>query len=95
MQGQRYRIPASPAFGFFNFTSVLADYRRYFMPAPFYTIATRAMHYGLYGNGGEDQRLFPLFVGYPNLVRGYDVGMVPRPPIARRPPPASARHSID
>jgi len=44
------------------------------MPASFYTIATRVMHYGRYGNGGEDQRLFPLFVGYPNLVRGYDVG---------------------
>jgi outer membrane protein assembly factor BamA len=26
-----------------------------------------------YGSGGEDSRLFPLFVGYPNLVRGYDV----------------------
>jgi Tol biopolymer transport system component len=74
VQGQRYRLEASPAFGSINFTSVLADYRRYFMPAPFYTIATRVMHYGRYGNGGEDQRLFPLFVGYPNLVRGYDVG---------------------
>jgi outer membrane protein assembly factor BamA len=31
------------------------------------------MHYGRYGSGGEDERLFPLFVGYPNLVRGYDV----------------------
>ncbi len=74
VQGQRYRIEASPAFGSINFTSVLADYRRYFMPVPFYTIATRVMHYGRYGNGGEDQRLFPLFIGYPNLVRGYDVG---------------------
>jgi outer membrane protein assembly factor BamA len=53
---------------------VLADYRRYFMPAPFYTFATRVMHYGRYGAGGEDTRLFPLYLGYPNLVRGYDVG---------------------
>jgi outer membrane protein assembly factor BamA len=43
------------------------------MPVSFYTIAARAMHYGRYGTNGEDQRLFPLFVGYPNLVRGYDI----------------------
>ena len=74
VQGQRYRIEAAPTFGSINFTSVLADYRRYFMPVSFYTVATRVMHYGRYGSGGEDERLFPLFLGYPNLVRGYDVG---------------------
>jgi Tol biopolymer transport system component/uncharacterized protein YcfJ len=73
VQGQRYRIEATPTFGSSNFTSLLADYRRYFMPVSFYTLAVRAMHYGRYGSGGEDERLFPLFVGYPNLVRGYDV----------------------
>jgi Tol biopolymer transport system component len=74
VQGQRYRFEASPTFGGVNFTSMLADYRRYFMPVSFYTIAVRALHYGRYGSGGEDTRLFPLFLGYPNLVRGYDVG---------------------
>ncbi len=74
VQGQRYRIEASPTFGSVQYTSVLADYRRYFMPVSFYTIATRVMHYGRYGAGGDDDRLFPLFLGYPNLVRGYDVG---------------------
>jgi outer membrane protein assembly factor BamA len=44
------------------------------MPATFYTFAVRGLHYGRYGSGGEDTRLFPLFIGYPNLVRGYDVG---------------------
>ena len=43
------------------------------MPVPFYTIAVRAMHYGRYGAGGEDPRLFPLYLGYPDFVRGYDV----------------------
>jgi Tol biopolymer transport system component len=71
--GQRYRFEAAPTFGNINFTSVLADYRRYFMPAPFYTLAGRVMHYGRYGSGGEDDRLFPLYIGYPSLVRGYDV----------------------
>jgi outer membrane protein assembly factor BamA len=60
--------------GSINFTSVLADYRRYFMPVPFYTIATRVMHFGRYGTGGQDTRLFPLYIGYPDFVRGYDVG---------------------
>lgn len=74
VQGQRYRFEATPTFGSINFTSVLADYRRYLMPFRFYTIAARGMHYGRYGTGGQDQRLFPLFIGYPNLVRGYSVG---------------------
>ena len=56
-----------------GFASVLADYRRYVMPVPFYTIAARVMHYGRYGGASDDARLFPLFIGYPNLVRGYDV----------------------
>jgi WD40-like Beta Propeller Repeat len=74
VQGQRYRFEASPTFGSIQFSSLLADYRRYFMPATFYTFAVRALHYGRYGSGSEDTRLFPLFIGYPNLVRGYDVG---------------------
>jgi hypothetical protein len=73
VQGQRYRIEAAPTFGTINFTSLLADYRRYFMPVSFYTLAVRAIHYGRYGSGGEDPRLYPLYVGYPTLVRGYDV----------------------
>ncbi|MEZ5292495.1 MAG: hypothetical protein R2745_15545 [Vicinamibacterales bacterium] len=72
--GQRYRFEVSPTFGTIRYTGLLADYRRYVMPAPFYTIAARLMHYGRYGGGGSDNRLAPLFLGYPELVRGYDVG---------------------
>ena len=71
--GQRYRLEVAPTFGGINFASVLADYRRYFMPVSFYTLAGRVLHYGRYGTGGEDERLFPLYLGYPSLVRGYDV----------------------
>jgi len=42
------------------------------MPVSFYTVAVRGVHYGRYGAASEDQRLSPLFLGYPNLVRGYD-----------------------
>jgi outer membrane protein assembly factor BamA len=38
------------------------------------TIAARVLHYGRYGSGGEDSRLYPLFLGYPDMVRGYDTG---------------------
>jgi len=71
--GERYRFEVGPTFGTLRYTNVLADYRRYFMPAPFYTLAGRVLHFGRYGSGGEDQRLYPLSVGYPTLVRGYDV----------------------
>jgi Tol biopolymer transport system component len=72
--GRRYRLEVTPTAGSIFFTGVLADYRRYFTPAPFYTIATRVLHYGRYGSGAEDYRLPPLFIGYPQLVRGYDLG---------------------
>lgn len=71
--GSRYRLEAAPTFGAVSYASLLADYRRYLMPAPFYTVAARVMHYGRYGSGGEDPRFFPMFLGYPNLVRGYDM----------------------
>ena len=66
-------IATSAVFLSIKFVGVLADYRRYFMPARPFTLAFRALHYGRYGSGGEDQRISPLFIGYPNLVRGYDV----------------------
>lgn len=73
VQGERYRLEVAPAFGTIHTTSLLADYRRYLMPVSFYTVALRGLHYGRYGSGAEDPRLAPLFVGYPSLVRGYDV----------------------
>jgi hypothetical protein len=73
VQGQRYRLEVAPTVGSVSFAGVLADYRHYFMPVPFYTLGVRVMHYGRYGSGGEDGRLFPLYIGYPGLVRGYDV----------------------
>jgi hypothetical protein len=71
--GQRYRLEVDPTFGSISYAGVLADYRRYVMPVPFYTIAGRLLHYGRYGSGADDQRLSPLYLGYPTLVRGYDV----------------------
>ncbi len=72
--GQRYRLEVTPTMGSLSYVGVLADYRKYFMPARPFTIAARLLHYGRYGSGGEDQRLQPLFLGYPGLVRGYTFG---------------------
>lgn len=69
--GGRYRLEAAPFLGTLNYTSLLFDWRRYLFAQPF-TLAFRAMHYGRYGGDAESNRLFPLFVGHPTLVRGYD-----------------------
>jgi hypothetical protein len=76
VSGQRSRFEVTPAFGSLDFTTAIADYRRYFMPAQFYTIAGRLMHYGRYGNDANSTSLFPLFLGYPEFVRGYGAGSI-------------------
>lgn len=72
--GQRYRLEVSPNAGSFFYYTVLADFRHYFMPVRPFTLAFRIMHYGRYGSGAEDPRFFPLFIGYQDLVRGYNTG---------------------
>jgi hypothetical protein len=71
--GQRYRFEYTQLAGSIVYSGVLADFRRYFLPARPFTIALRGLHYGRYGRDGEDGRLAPLFIGYPGLVRGYEV----------------------
>jgi hypothetical protein len=71
--GQRYRFEYSQVGGSLLFSGLLGDYRRYFMPARPFTIAVRGLHYGRYGRDGEDPRLSPLYLGYPGLVRGYEI----------------------
>ena len=73
IMGQRYRLEVSPTFGGLQYTGVLADYRRYVMPVRPVTLAGRILHYGRYGEGAADERITPLFIGYPTLMRGYDV----------------------
>jgi Tol biopolymer transport system component len=88
--GQRYRFELSPRVGDLNYLGALLDYRRYFMPARPFTIATRLMHYGRYGSDAEarwfeiDESAPPgwantrvlndLYLGLPTLLRGYNSG---------------------
>ena len=57
-----------------TYGSVLADYRTYVMPVRPFTVALRGLYYGRYGAGADSTLLTPVFIGYPDLVRGYDYG---------------------
>jgi len=70
--GSRYRLEADPWFGSLKIVSVTADYRKYIMPVRRLTLAARVAHAGRYGPDAESSALFPLFLGYQQLVRGYD-----------------------
>lgn len=69
--GQSFIAQVAPLFGPINYVSVLTDARKYFMPVQPFTLAFRFLHTGRYGGGAEDSRLYPLFIGYESLVRGY------------------------
>lgn len=72
--GDRWRLEVSPTVGSLQFLTALADYRRYVMPIRPFTIAGRVLHLGRYGRDADDGLMYPLFIGYSSLVRGYDVG---------------------
>jgi Tol biopolymer transport system component len=71
ISGTRYRFEADPTFGDLRFTTALADFRTYRFKRPV-TLAFRALGYGRYGKDAESNRFFPLFLGDPTLIRGYD-----------------------
>ena len=72
--GDRWRLEVAPTVGSLTFFTGIADYRRYVMPFRPFTLAGRLLHVGRYGRDADDQRMYPMFIGYPSLVRGYDVG---------------------
>ena len=72
--GKNYVFQVSPYYGTIDFVSVIADYRRYFMPIRPFTLAFRILHYGRYGKGAEDYRMYPLYLGYESFIRGYNAG---------------------
>lgn len=71
MMGHRFRIQADQYFGRMQLTTAYADFRQYFFAKPF-SFAFRAMHYGRYGSSSDDNLFYPLFLGYPGMVRGYN-----------------------
>lgn len=70
-KGYRFRLSGERYFGDYNFYNVTADVRKYFFAKPF-TFAARAMHYGRYGQDANS--FYPIFLGFPWYVRGYEFG---------------------
>ncbi|MGB8952258.1 MAG: BamA/TamA family outer membrane protein [Candidatus Aminicenantales bacterium] len=70
--GQSYRLEVTPITGSLSYFNVLTDFRRYFMPIKPFSLAFRFIHYGRYGKDADDERIWPIFLGYGDLIRGYN-----------------------
>jgi WD40 repeat protein len=68
LNGFRYRIQGEYDFGTYQFFAPTIDLRKYVRVAPV-TFAARLYGYGRFGNSDG---LYPLYVGYPFLIRGYE-----------------------
>lgn len=69
LQGYRYRVGAEQYFGDYNFTAYTVDLRKYNRYQPV-TLAARAYTY--MRTGRHENALYPLYLGYPYLIRGYE-----------------------
>ncbi|MBC7654506.1 MAG: PD40 domain-containing protein [Oligoflexus sp.] len=69
LNGYRYRIGIEQNFGTFQFTAPTIDLRKYVRAKPV-TFAGRLYGFGRIGN--TNNQIFPLFIGYPFLIRGYE-----------------------
>lgn len=81
IDGARYRFGVEGTTGSLDFAAVTADARAYRLVRPAglphrvpLTFALRTMHYGRYGGDADDGRLYPLYLGYGQFVRGYSFG---------------------
>ncbi len=77
IRGGRYRLEVQQTWGSADYTTLVADWRRYFSPTKLLTVGMRGLHYGRYGMTEEESAsggfgmLQPLFLGYETLIRGY------------------------
>ncbi len=69
MDGARRRFQIDKIFGEFDYWGTLVDLRKYFFVKPF-SFAMKGYYYGRHGKGLD--YMYPLFLGYPWLIRGYD-----------------------
>lgn len=70
--GQSYLLSVTPTLGSLTMMDAAADFRKYVIPVKPFTLAFRALHYGRYGKDAENPRLWPLYIAYWDLVRGYE-----------------------
>ncbi len=69
LNGFRYRIGIEQYLGDYKLTALTVDLRKYIRLKPI-TIATRLYNYSRYGR--DENRLYPMFLGYGYLIRGYE-----------------------
>jgi Tol biopolymer transport system component len=77
MTGHRYRFSLEKMFGEIDMYNVIADYRNYYFRRPL-SVAFRASHFGRYGRNAQNNLFYPLYLGYPGYMRGYDYGSLYR-----------------
>ena len=68
LSGFRYRLQAEYDFGSLKFFSPTIDLRKYVRIKP----VTVAARFNTFGRFGEDTGLYPYYIGYPFLIRGYE-----------------------
>jgi hypothetical protein len=76
LDGFRYRLQAEYDFGTYKFFAPTIDLRKYIRAEPV-TFAGRLYLYGRFGDVGNNNNLngnglYPLFLGYPFFIRGYE-----------------------
>lgn len=71
LSGFRYRLQAEYDFGSYKFFSPTIDLRKYTRLKPV-TLAARFNMFGRFGKNVDNNALYPYFIGYPFLIRGYE-----------------------
>ena len=72
LNGFRYRVQAEYDFGTYRFFAPTVDLRKYIRVAPV-TFAGRLYMYGRFGgNVDANSSIYPLYLGYPFYIRGYE-----------------------
>ncbi len=71
LQGYRYRVGVDQYTGDFTYSTVLADFRKYFWFEKV-NFSIRGLHYARYGADSNTEQLGSIYVIDPTLVRGYN-----------------------
>jgi hypothetical protein len=71
MDGSRQRIQVDQVFGDINYTGGLVDLRKYIFIKPI-SLAFKGYYYGRFGKVNDLNDFYPLYLGYPWIMRGYD-----------------------
>jgi hypothetical protein len=72
--GSRSRFEMRNTRGSLQFTTAVADWRRYYMPVRPVTFAVRGLHIGRYGRDAEHLQLARFYAGHQQLIHGYGFG---------------------